>query len=159
MNPLPLTPLFSENWSENWYLCFMFNSNSNSSSIKCVFFFVDLLLILIKLFKWWSEGLKGFLQTIQLTHALLIYMVTGYFQVNYIVSVTPTYNTQPPPVFPNGNPTPHLSVWEFSQDPHIKILQKNISQVLIVHHNAWKEIHYAIWIAAEILTKHAHIWN
>ena len=63
-------------------------------------------------------------------------MVTGYFQVNYIVSVTPTYNTQPPPVFPNGNPTPHLSVWEFSQDPHIKILQKNISQVLIVHHNA-----------------------
>lgn len=33
-------------------------------------------------------------------------MVTGYFQVNYIVSVTPTYNTQLPPVFPNGTPAP-----------------------------------------------------
>ena len=59
--PLPLTPLFTENWSENLY--FMFNSNSNSSSIKVNF--LDLFLILIKLFRWWSEGLKGFLPIIQ----------------------------------------------------------------------------------------------
>ena len=48
---------------------------------------------------------------------------------------------------------PHIkesSIWEFSQDPHIKNFQKNISQVPTFHYNVWKEMHYVLWKAKEV---------